>query len=250
MKYLLSFFILLISLPVLAQSDVIPAKKSAVTVSPVLHSTMVLQWKGRTIYVDPYGGADKFANFPAPDLVLITDIHGDHLNKETLKGLNLKKAELIAPKAVMEQLDSISFKKKHTLANGEEMKWRSIKIKAMPMYNLPESDDARHTKGRGNGYVLTMGDKRFYLAGDTEAIPEMRQLKDIDVAFIPMNLPYTMDVQQAAEGVLEFKPRVVYPYHYRGGGGTLSDVEQFKALVNMGDPSIDVRLREWYPEKE
>ncbi|WP_224995628.1 MBL fold metallo-hydrolase [Cesiribacter sp. SM1] len=250
MKRLLIFILLLFSVPVLAQQDVIPAKKSAVTVSPVMHGSLVLQWNGRTIYVDPYNGADKFADFPAPDLVLITDIHGDHLHKETLKALDLSNAELVAPQAVMDELgNEINFKKKHTLANDEEMKWRSISIKAMPMYNLPENEEARHVKGRGNGYILTMGKQRFYLAGDTEAIPEMRQLENIDVAFIPMNLPFTMDVQQAADGVLDFKPRIVYPYHFRGAEGKLSDVEQFKALVNMKDPSIDVRLRDWYPEK-
>ncbi|AHM63321.1 metallo-hydrolase/oxidoreductase [Flammeovirgaceae bacterium 311] len=252
MRNLLLYLLLLLSLPLLAQQqDVIPAKKSAITVTPVVHGSLVLQWNGRTIYVDPYDGADKFANFPAPDLVLITDIHGDHLHQETLKGLDLSKADLIAPQAVMEQLESgINFKKKTMLANGEETKWRSIRIKAMPMYNLPESEDAKHVKGRGNGYILNMGNQRFYLAGDTEATPEMRQLENIDVAFIPMNLPYTMDVQQAAEGVLDFKPRIVYPYHFRGAEGKLSDVEQYKAIVNMKDPSIDVRLREWYPEKQ
>lgn len=247
MKKLFVVFCLLYSFSALAQSDVIPAKNGAITVSPVVHGSLVLQWKGKTIYVDPYGGADKYAKYPAPDLVLISDIHGDHLHKETLQALDLSKAELIAPKAVMEQVDSLNFKKKYTLSNGQEINWHSVKIKAIPMYNLPESPDARHPKGRGNGYVLNLGDKQFYLAGDTEAIPEMRQLKNIDVAFIPMNLPFTMDVQQAAEGVLDFKPRIVYPYHFRGGGGKLSDVAQFKQLVNQKDPSIDVRLREWYP---
>lgn len=249
MKILLCLFCLFCSLGGTAQTDVIPAKGGEIQINPVLHSSMVLQWKNRTIYVDPYGGAEKYAGFAAPDLVLITDIHGDHLHAETLDGLDLSKAELIAPQAVMEQLGNIQFKKKHSLANGEELKWQSLNIKAMPMYNLPESAEARHTKGRGNGYVITFGDKRLYLAGDTEAIPEMRQLKDIDIAFIPMNLPYTMDVAQAAEGVLAFKPKIVYPYHYRGAENSFSDVEEFKRLVQAGDDSIEVRLLEWYPEK-
>ena len=113
------------------------------------------------------------------------------------------------------------------------------------MYNLPDDKDARHSKGRGNGYVLTLGGKRIYISGDTEDIPEMRALKSIDVAFVCMNLPYTMDINQAAGAVLEFKPKVVYPYHYRGQGG-LAEVEGFKKLVNAGSKSIDVRLRNWY----
>jgi L-ascorbate metabolism protein UlaG (beta-lactamase superfamily) len=114
------------------------------------------------------------------------------------------------------------------------------------MYNLPESASAMHTKGRGNGYVLGIGGKNIYLSGDTQGIPEMRSLKNIDVAFICMNLPYTMDVKEAAYAVLAFKPKIVYPYHYRGQNG-LSDVNQFKTLVESGDKNIDVRLRNWYP---
>ena len=117
-----------------------------------------------------------------------------------------------------------------------------INIEAMPMYNLPEAADAFHTKGRGNGYVLTIGGKRVYISGDTEDIPEMRALKNIDIAFVCMNLPYTMDVNQAALGVVAFKPKVVYPYHYRG-----QDVNIFKKLVNEADKNIEVKLVNWYP---
>ena len=131
------------------------------------------------------------------------------------------------------------------LNNGSSMDWQGITIEAIPMYNLPETDDSRHPKGRGNGYVLTLGGKKLYISGDTEDISEMRSLKGIDVAFVCMNLPYTMDINQAASAVLEFKPKVVYPYHYRGQGG-LSDVDQFKKLVNTGDKKIEVRLAKWY----
>jgi L-ascorbate metabolism protein UlaG (beta-lactamase superfamily) len=113
------------------------------------------------------------------------------------------------------------------------------------MYNLPNDSTARHPKGRGNGYILTLGDKKFYISGDTEDIPEMRSLKNIDVAFVCMNLPYTMSIEQAANAVLAFKPKIVYPYHYRGQDG-FSDIQKFKTLVNNGDASIDVRLKDWY----
>jgi L-ascorbate metabolism protein UlaG (beta-lactamase superfamily) len=128
------------------------------------------------------------------------------------------------------------------LQNGDKRDMAGISIAAIPMYNLPEAPDARHIKGRGNGYLLTIGAKNIYISGDTEDIPEMRALKSIDIAFVCMNVPYTMDVNQAAQGVLAFKPKVVYPYHYRG-----QDVNTFKTLVNAGDKNIDVRLRNWYP---
>lgn len=115
------------------------------------------------------------------------------------------------------------------------------------MYNLPESAESRHPKGRGNGYVMTVGGKRIYLSGDTSDIPEMRKLKNIDVAFVCMNLPFTMDINQAASAVLDFKPSIVYPYHYRGQGG-FSDVEAFKKLVEEGDSKIRVHLANWYPQ--
>jgi len=131
------------------------------------------------------------------------------------------------------------------LNNGGKTNVFGISISAIPMYNLPEGSDSRHTKGRGNGYILDFGGKLIYISGDTEDIPEMRALKNIDVAFVCMNLPYTMDINQAASAVLEFKPKIVYPYHYRGKDG-LSDVNGFKGLVNKGDPKIEVRLRNWY----
>jgi L-ascorbate metabolism protein UlaG (beta-lactamase superfamily) len=114
---------------------------------------------------------------------------------------------------------------------------------AVPMYNLP-NDGARHTKGWGNGYVVTMGEKRIYISGDTEDIPEMRQLENIDIAFVCMNLPYTMDIYQAASGVLDFEPKVIYPYHHRG-----QDIERFKEVVDWEGKDIDVRLKNWYPEQ-
>ena len=118
----------------------------------------------------------------------------------------------------------------------------AMMVKAMPMYNLPEADDSHHRKGRGNGYILTLGGKSVYISGDTEDIPEMRKLEKIDVAFVCMNLPYTMNIDQAASAVLEFKPKIVYPYHYRG-----QDIKSFQKLVNKKNKKIDVRLRDWYP---
>lgn len=222
----------------------------SVQIHPVLHGSLVLQWDGKTVYIDPYGGADLYREFPRPDLVLITHPHGDHLNPETLKGLELSGAELMAPQVVVEQLseDSIRFGKLTVLANGDDSEFGDINVRAVPMYNLPNDDTARHPKGWGNGYVLSMAGKRYYISGDTEDIPEMRDLENIDIAFVCMNLPYTMGIEPAADAVIDFSPAVVYPYHYRNGDGTKSDVVQFKKLVTAGDPTVEVRLASWYPE--
>lgn len=247
-KLILFITMCCLSIALFAQSERIETEAGDLSIHPILHSSIVLQWGELTIFVDPYGGAEKYAAFDAPDLVLITDIHGDHMNKETLGELDLANAILIAPGAVFDQLGDLSSSQKVTLSNGESAEKLEIEIEAIPMYNLPETDDSRHPKGRGNGYVLTIGGKRIYISGDTEDIAEMRALEDIDIAFVCMNLPYTMDVNQAADAVIEFSPAIVYPFHYRGGGGKFSNVEDFKALVNDGNAEVEVRLLNWYPE--
>lgn len=225
--------------------DQIETSKGPLTIQPLNHATMALTWQGKTIYTDPNGGAKTFAGIAPPDLILITDIHGDHFNAETLQAIDASNATLIVPQAVADKLPEGLKSKAVVLANGETKSAANISITAVPMYNLPESADSRHPKGRGNGYVLTFGNKKVYVSGDTQGIREMRSLKDIDVAFVCMNLPYTMDIHEAAQAVLDFKPKVVYPYHYRGQGG-LADTEAFKKMVNDKNKNIEVRLRDWY----
>jgi L-ascorbate metabolism protein UlaG (beta-lactamase superfamily) len=227
--------------------DKIETSAGPLSVQPIFHGALVLTWNNKTIYVDPYGGGKAYEGVAAPDLILITDIHGDHLNAETLNAIKTDKAIIVAPQAVADQLPENLKGKAVVVANGKSTTQLGIAITAIPMYNLPEAPDSRHTKGRGNGYVIDLGGKKVYISGDTEDIAEMRALKNIDVAFVCMNLPYTMDINQASNAVLEFKPKIVYPFHYRGQGG-LADVEAFKKLVNTGDASIDVRLRNWYVE--
>ena len=227
--------------------DKIETSSGPLMIQPINHGTLVLTWNNKTIYIDPYPNAKAFDGIAPADLILITDIHGDHLNAETLNAIETSKAKLIVPQAVADQLPEKLKGKGTVLANGKKITEAGITISAIPMYNLPEAPDSRHTKGRGNGYVLSLGGKTVYISGDTEDISEMRALKNIDVAFVCMNLPYTMDIEQASSAVLEFKPKIVYPYHYRGQGG-LNDVEGFKKLVNAVNPSIDVRLRNWYSE--
>ncbi|MDH4090378.1 MAG: MBL fold metallo-hydrolase [Cyclobacteriaceae bacterium] len=242
------FLFCLVAIPNLAQRpapDQMQTSIGPLVIQPILHGTVALTWNGKTIYVDPYGGAKAFEGVAAPDLVLITDIHGDHLNAETLAAIETTNAVFVVPQAVADQLPENLKPKAVVLNNTKSTRQLGISITAIPMYNLPEDADSRHTKGRGNGYTLDLGGKLVYFSGDTEDIPEMRKLKNIDVAFVCMNLPYTMDINQAASAVLEFKPKIVYPYHYRGQNG-LNDVDGFKKLVNAVNPSIDVRLRDWY----
>ena len=221
---------------------------SEIEINPISHATAVITWGESTIYLDPTGGAKAFERMENPDLVLITDIHGDHLDSKTLTALEVGKASIIVPKAVKEKLQDTLASNLRVLNNGETLQVNGFSIEAIPMYNLREEAKQYHQKGRGNGYVLEKDGQRLYIAGDTEVIPEMRNLKDIDVALIPMNLPYTMTVEKAAEAVLEFAPRKVVPYHFRGTQG-MSDVDKFKQLVKEGNPEIEVEMLEWYPEK-
>ena len=247
---LFSFLILMI--PVVAEAqrpaaDKIETSKGPLSIQPLNHATMALTWDGKTIYTDPNGGAKTFEGVAVPNLILITDIHGDHFNPETLEAINTSKATLIVPQAVAVKLPDALKSKAVVLANGETKTVQGISVTGVPMYNLPESEGSRHPKGRGNGYVVTFGNKNVYLSGDTSGIPEMRELKNIDVAFVCMNLPYTMDINEAAQAVLAFKPKVIYPYHYRGQNG-LADTEAFRKMVNDKDKRIDVRLRNWYSQ--
>jgi len=229
----------------LAAPDVVDTKMGALTIQPVQHASLILTVKGITIYADP-SGADNFKGLTPPGIIIITDIHGDHFDIKTIDAIKTANTILVVPQVVADKLPEADKAHAVILKNGDETTQSGISISAIPMYNLPESATAMHTKGRGNGYILTIGGKRIYISGDTQGIPEMRSLKNIDVAFVCMNLPYTMDIKEAADAVLAFKPAIVYPYHYRGKDG-LSDVNAFKSLVDAGGQKIEVRLRNWYP---
>ncbi|GGA98499.1 MBL fold metallo-hydrolase [Puia dinghuensis] len=249
--FLLSFLSVLAISTAFAQRDTpdeLPTSKGPLTIQPLVHATMVLTLKNLTIYVDPTGGAANYTGIKPPDLIFITDIHGDHMDPATLSAVRTSSTILVMPKAVADKLPGDLKAKAVILNNGETTTQAGITITAIPMYNLPESPTAMHTKGRGNGYVLGIGGKNIYISGDTQGIPEMRALKNIDVAFVCMNLPYTMDVNEAADAVLAFKPKEVYPYHYRGKDG-FSDVKAFKAKVEAGNKNIKVILKNWYPAK-
>lgn len=221
--------------------DIIKTDEGDLVIHPVLHGTVIFEWDGKTVYVDPWGSANLYDDKPSPDVILITHPHGDHLSPETLSALDTDNTSFYAPQAVVNEMPDEYLSQATVIANGDTMMYEGITIRAIPMYNLPE-EGARHAKGWGNGYVLNMGGKEIYVSGDTEGIPEMRNLQGIDVAFVCMNLPYTMDINQASDAVLDFEPAIVYPYHHRG-----QDIYEFKKLVDTGDKDIEVRLKNWYP---
>ena len=219
-----------------------------VKITPIEHASVVLNWRDTVIYVDPVGGAAMYAAQPKAALVLVTDIHSDHMDAETLKAVSEGGIPIIAPQAVKDRLPADLQSHVTVLGNGQTHEMGGWKIEAIPMYNTTADRLQYHAKGRGNGYVIENNGVRVYLSGDTEDIPEMRALKNIDVAFVCMNLPYTMTEEQAASAVAEFKPKLVYPYHYRGTDG-MSDVAKFKQLVNEKAPEVQVMQLNWYPAK-
>ncbi|MGH9572774.1 MAG: MBL fold metallo-hydrolase [Candidatus Acidiferrales bacterium] len=234
---------MVLSFPAGAQQQGVPpapikleTNGGVVTITPIYHASALIQADGKNIYIDPAKPGD-FSGRPKADLILITDIHGDHLDPAAIATLSKDGTEVMAPPAVVQTV-----KQAAPISNGETKNWNGWTIEAIPMYNLtrgPAPGQLYHTKGRGNGYVLTYGGKRIYFSGDTENIPEMRALKNIDIAFVCMNLPYTMPPDEAAQAVKAFHPKVVYPYHYKG-----SDLSVFqKDLEGTG---IKVELVDWY----
>jgi len=204
-------------------------------ITPIQHASVLVQAGGKVLYVDPAQGS--YDTLPKADYILITDIHGDHLAPEVIGKLKKSSTEIIAPQAVADKLPGCA-----VMSNGQTKTAGPFTVEAAPMYNLtrgPAPGKFYHDKGRGNGYVLTYGGKRIYFSGDTEGIPEMKALRNIDVAFVCMNLPYTMTPSEAADAVKAFHPKIVYPYHYRG-----QDTAIFaKSLEGTG---IEVRQRDWY----
>ncbi len=217
-------------------------------VTPIMHATMVLDWDGTIIYVDPVGGKQAFEGQPEPDLILVTDIHGDHLDVKTLEAVSVDKSKLIVPQAVADKLPGEFDAQVDVLNNGDHKERFGFDLEAIPMYNLREEALKFHEKGRGNGYVIEKEGERVYISGDTEDIPEMKALENIDVAFVCMNLPYTMTEIQAGRAVVAFKPKTVYPYHYRGATG-FSNVESFKAVIENSNARKDIKViaLNWYP---
>jgi L-ascorbate metabolism protein UlaG (beta-lactamase superfamily) len=222
--------------------DHLTTSDGEVVFHPVNHASIVMKWGDKMIYNDPVGSSALYQAFPKADLILVSHSHSDHFNAGTIEAVRTASTVIIAPQAVYNAMNATLRGLTTVLVNGASIQVLGLTIEAVPAYNLTSS---YHPKGTGNGYVLNVGGRRIYMSGDTEDIPEMLVLTNIDVAFLCMNIPYTMPVEAAADAVRAFRPRVVYPYHYRNSTGTFSDLNEFKLLVGQ-DLGVEVRLRQWY----
>jgi L-ascorbate metabolism protein UlaG (beta-lactamase superfamily) len=218
-------------------AETISTSDGDLVIHPVEHASLVLQWGDKAIYVDPVGGAALYEGLPAPTSILITHAHGDHFDVPTLEAI-AGSAPILTTEEVLGKLPEALKAQAQAISNGEDGELDGIKLKAIAAHNTTEDRMKYHPVGVGNGYVLTFGDKLVYVAGDTEPTEDMLGLTDIAVAFLPMNLPYTMTPDQAVEAINTFKPGIVYPYHY--GDSDLSVLE-----AGIGDHT-EVRLRNWY----
>jgi len=218
-----------------AATDEIATSGGVLRLTFIGHGSLRFDYGGKVVYVDPYGKVGDYGAMPPADLVLLTHEHQDHLDPAALDKVAGPDTPIVLTGASLEKLGRGT-----VLGNGQTATVAGIPIEAVPAYNIQHMREPGlpyHPKGRGNGYVLTFGDKRVYVAGDTENIPEMAQLKNIDIAFLPMNLPYTMTPEMAADAARMVKPKILYPYHY---GET--DPARLVALLR-GEP-IEVRVRE------
>lgn len=234
-----TFFVIMCTLAAIAQEtfekDTIKTSDGDLEITFIGHGTLMLMFDGKVIHVDPYSRLADHGTLPKADVIFITHHHRDHLDVDALKHVRTEKTVVVLTKRCAEIVEGGMIMK-----NGEVQTIKKMKVEAVPAYNLVHRRDNGqfyHPKGEGNGYVLTFGDTRVYVAGDTENTPEMKALDQIDYAFLPMNLPYTMTPEMVASAVKAFKPKVLYPYHY-GKTETSRLVELLK-----DSPDIEVRIR-------
>jgi L-ascorbate metabolism protein UlaG (beta-lactamase superfamily) len=217
------------------ETDVFPTSAGDLSITFLGHGSLLLVFQGKNIYVDVFGEVADYSILPKADIVFLTHEHFDHLDPKALGSIRTDKTILVYTEACVQLVQGGI-----VMRNGDVQTVAGIPIKAVPAYNLVHkrpSGDPFHPKGSGNGYILSFGGTRLYVAGDTENIPEMKALKEIDIAFLPMNLPYTMTPEMVADAAKAFRPRVLYPYHY-GDTDTRKLVELLK-----GESSIEVRIR-------
>jgi L-ascorbate metabolism protein UlaG (beta-lactamase superfamily) len=211
-------------------ADTIKTAKGDLKITFLGHASLLFEYGGKAVYADPAAAAD-YAKLPKADIILITHEHSDHLNPGNIKTLSKQGTVVIANRAAQLQGAVV-------MKNGDTRTEMEFPIEAVPAYNIVRSQ--YHPKGNGNGYVITFGDKRIYIAADTENIPEMKALKNIEIAFLPMNLPYTMTPENVVDAVKLFKPKILYIYHYRG-----SDTEKLQTLMK-DVPGVELRIRKMY----
>jgi L-ascorbate metabolism protein UlaG (beta-lactamase superfamily) len=216
------------------ETDAIKTSAGNLEITFIGHATLMFTFGGKVIHIDPWTQLADYSKLPKADLILLTHEHRDHLDLKAVDILRKERTAIVCPKITAEQIKGAT-----VMNNGDVKTVEGLTIKAVPAYNLVHKRDTGqpfHPKGDGNGYLITFGDKNVYVAGDTENIPEMKALKGIDIAFLPMNLPFTMTPEMVADAVLAFKPKVLYPYHF-------GETDTPKLLALLKDSGIEVRIR-------
>jgi L-ascorbate metabolism protein UlaG (beta-lactamase superfamily) len=233
------------------QTDSLPADGGDIQITPIMHSSVQLEYAGKVIQVDPVARYDnvelpllgKFDALKAADLILVTDIHPENLDVDEIAKIRKPGAPIVISAAVAEQAGAKISAPLTLMANGDMKTVAGISIEAVPMYNIAHGlkpGEPYHPKGRGNGYILTLGGKRIYFSGDTECTPEIQALKNIDVAFLPMNMPTTMTPSEVVGCIKAFQPKIFYPYHYEG---QKRDEALVKAFLKDAPTEIRVNLK-------
>ncbi len=217
------------------ETDVIPTSAGDLKITFLGHGSLMLAFNGKNIYIDPFSGVADYSQLPEADVVLITHEHRDHLDLQALASVRTERTVVVLTEVCARQVEGGI-----VMRNGNERIVDGMRVEAVPAYNLVhkrESGQPFHPRGIGNGYIVTFGDKRVYVAGDTENIPEMKKLQGINCAFLPMNLPYTMTPEMVADAAQAFQPNILYPYHY---GDT--DTSKLEELLRE-EKGIEVRIR-------
>ncbi len=219
------------------KKDIIPTNDGEIELTIIAHGSVLLSYQGEAIYIDPVGmfGTD-YSVMPKADLILLTHAHGDHLDVNTISAIKKDNASILVTEEVKASLGSGEI-----IKNGESITINGIKIDAVPAYNI---DKEFHPKGACNGYLFQFGDKKIYVAGDTDYIPEMDDLNDIEVAILPMNTPYTMTPDMLANAAKSIQPSILYPYHYSTAGAEELQ-EQMKELKDLLKDEDSIELRIW-----
>jgi L-ascorbate metabolism protein UlaG (beta-lactamase superfamily) len=217
------------------ETDVVKTAGGKLEITFIGHGTLMFSFGGKIIHVDPFSRLADYSKLPQADMILLTHEHRDHLDLKALDSLRTDKTKIILTEKCAQQIKGGTI-----MQNGDVRTVDGLKIEAVPAYNLVHMRSEGvpyHPKGNGNGYVITFGDKKIYVAGDTENIPEMKQLRNIDYAFLPMNLPYTMTPEMVADAAKAFKPGVLYMYHY-------GKTNPSKLVELMKDtPQVEIRIR-------
>lgn len=217
------------------EKDIIKTNAGNLEITFIGHGTLMMRFNSKVIHIDPVGSFADYSTLPKADLILITHEHGDHLDTDAIETIKTKNTEVVLTK-----ICNTKYKGTAVLENGDSGVFAGFAVKAVPAYNIKnvrKNGQPYHPKGNGNGYVITFGNKKVYVAGDTENIPEMADLKDIDVAFLPMNLPYTMTPEMVANAAKMFHPKVLYPYHY----GNTDTSKLLDLMKNQNETEVRIR---------